>query len=165
MTDATEVATEAELEFVRDYSVDVARLWRAVTDPVHLVQWFGPQGTFIDGCEMDLTRTGPWDCRMRGKESMDVFRVSGVVTSVRPPEAGKPGGKAEGEVSFTWAWHDGETGARGAESFVTFRVAETSRGARLTLRHVQLADAESARNHTLGWTSTLEKLDRFFGQE
>ena len=147
------------LEMVRDYGADVQRLWRAVTDPVHLIQWFGPEGTFVDGSAMDLRRTGAWSCDLRGKESLDLFKVSGVVTSVTPPEDG-----GAGTVSFTWAWHDAE-GRRGAESFVTFRVEPTRRGARLVLRHVRLSDVQAAQDHTVGWTSSLRKLDRFFGQD
>ena len=145
------------LEMIRDYDADVQRLWRAVTDPVHLVQWFGPEGTFIDTCAMDLRQTGAWSCDLRGKESLDLFKVSGVVTSVTAPESG-----GAGEVSFTWAWHDA-SGTRGEESFVTFRVEPTTRGARLVLRHVRLTDLDAAQGHAAGWTSSLRKLDRFFG--
>ena len=146
-----------DLEFIRDYEVEVGRLWRAVTEPVQVIQWFGPEGVFLDACDMDFRRPGPWWCQMRGKESGDLFHVSGQVTSVHPPEDGA------GSVSFTWAWHDPE-GRRGAESFVTFTVEATMRGARLTLSHRELDSTESAQSHTAGWLSTLAKLDRFFGK-
>lgn len=146
-----------DLEFIRDYDVEVLRLWKAVTAPVQLVQWFGPEGVFLDECDMDFQRTGPWWCMMRGKESYQVFKVSGQVTSVHPPDYGR------GSVSFTWAWHD-DTDARGAESFVSFTVEATPQGARLTLSHRELADTEVAQSHTAGWLSTLRKLDGFFGK-
>ncbi|WP_238368111.1 SRPBCC family protein [Mesobacterium pallidum] len=146
-----------DLDFIRDYDVEVMRLWRAVTTPVQLLQWFGPEGVFIDACEMDFERPGPWWCAMRGKESYQVFKVSGQVTSVHPPEDGR------GSVSFTWAWHDAAD-RRGPESFVSFTVEATAAGARLTLSHRELADTETAQDHTTGWLSTLRKLDRFFGK-
>ncbi|MGR3373555.1 SRPBCC family protein [Pseudooceanicola nanhaiensis] len=146
------VAETADVEFVRDYPVALARLWRAVTEPVQLIQWFGPEGVYLAECEMDFRRTGPWHCVMIGKESGDRFHVSGQITSVRPPE-----GRA-GSVGFTWAWHDPD-GTRGAESHVTFTVEETATGARLTLTHRALDSVETAQSHTRGWLSTLRKLD------
>ncbi|MBF9042085.1 SRPBCC domain-containing protein [Rhodobacterales bacterium HKCCE4037] len=149
----TDTMTEtADIEFIRDYPVALTRLWRAVTEPVQLIQWFGPEGVYLDDCDLSLKTEGPWFCEMVGKESGNRMRVSGHVTHVRPPEDGK------GSVGFTWAWHEPD-GTRGAESHVTFTVEETASGARLTLSHVQLSDTEAAQSHSRGWTSTLRKLD------
>ncbi|EAQ03172.1 Aha1 domain protein [Pseudooceanicola batsensis HTCC2597] len=145
-------AEAADIEFVRDYPVAVTRLWRAVTEPVQLIQWFGPEGVYLDSCEMDFRSTGPWTCTMFGKESGSRFKVSGQITHVSPPEEGT------GTVGFTWAWHDDED-RRGPESHVSFTVEETGTGARLTLAHRDLAGAETAQGHTRGWLSTLRKLD------
>ena len=144
----------ADVEFVRDYSVALNRLWRAVTEPVQLIQWFGPEGVYVDACEMDFRRTGPWTCTMKGKESGATFKVSGVITSVRPPDNGK------GSVGFTWAWHDDDD-RRGAESHVTFTVEEIATGTRLTLSHRDLSSVDAAKDHTRGWLSCLRKLDFF----
>ena len=141
------------LEFIRDYPVALTRLWAAVTDPAEIVKWFGPEGVYLDSCEMDLTRTGPWVCVMVGRESGDRFKVSGQVTSVNAPDDG-----ARGSVGFTWAWHDADD-RRGVESFVTFTVEATRTGARLTLTHRDLANIDAAQSHTQGWLSTLRKLD------
>lgn len=146
-----------DAEFVRDYAVSVDRLWRAITRPDELVQWFGPEGVRIESCEMDFTKIGPWVCTMRGLESGKRFKVSGQVTSVRPPKGG------EGYVGFTWAWHD-DNDVRGYESHVSFTVVATDTGARLTLSHRDLPDMESAQGHTRGWLATLPKLDRYLGK-
>ncbi|WP_375687555.1 SRPBCC domain-containing protein [Pseudooceanicola sp. LIPI14-2-Ac024] len=143
----------ADIEFVRDYTVALDRLWRAVTEPVQLIQWFGPEGVYLETCEMDFRHTGPWTCTMTGKESGDCFKVSGQITHVRPPEGGR------GSVGFTWAWHDPATDARGPESHVIFTVEETATGARLTLTHRELHDVEAGQAHSRGWISTLRKLD------
>lgn len=142
------------LELIRDYPVSLDRLWRAITDPRQLIQWFGPEGLFMGDDSPDFTRTGPWRCTMVGKESGNLFIVSGQVTSVVPPAQGK------GHVAFTWAWHDAE-GTRGPESHVTFTVETTPTGARLTLSHVALPTLEAAQDHSRGWLSTLRCLDFF----
>ncbi|WP_010141668.1 SRPBCC family protein [Oceanicola sp. S124] len=143
-----------ELELIRDYPVPLTRLWRAVTEPRQLIQWFGPEGLYIGDDSPDFSRTGPWSCTMIGKESGDPYVLSGEVTSIAPPTAGK------GHVAFTWGWH-GPDGRRGAESHVTFTVEATDTGARLTLTHVALPDLETAQSHSRGWLSTLRSLDYF----
>lgn len=151
----SETMTETQdLEFVRDYKVTVARLWRAVTDPAEVVQWFGPEGVDMKTCDMDLTKRGPWSCVMVGRESGNRFWVSGEVTHVRPPEG------AEGSVGFTWAWH-GDDDTRSPESHVIFEVSATDGGARLRLIHRELETVEAAQSHTQGWLSTLRKLDTY----
>jgi len=144
-----------EIEFIRDYSVSVDRLWRAVTDPADLVQWFGPEGVRLERCALNFSREGPWSCEMIGLESGTRFKVTGVVTHIRPPGDGRAG-----SVGFTWAWHDDDD-RRGTESHVTFTVAATGSGARLTVTHRALPDIESAQGHSRGWLSTLTKLDSF----
>ena len=146
--------TTQDLEFVRDYKVGVDRLWRAVTQPDQIVQWFGPEGVDIDTCKMDFTGTGPWVCVMVGRESGDRFKVSGQVTHVRAPA------KSEGSVGFTWAWHDDDD-KRGAESHVIFEVSANGDGARFRLIHRDLDSTEAAQNHSRGWLSTLAKLEAF----
>ncbi|WP_088631643.1 SRPBCC domain-containing protein [Phaeobacter sp. 22II1-1F12B] len=148
-----------ELELVRDYTVSVDRVWRAVTDPSQLMQWFGPEGLRMDDCQMDFTRTGPWTCTMYGRESGDRYKLSGQVTHVLPPD---PGGK--GSVGFTWGWHDAED-QRGTESHVMFMVSATETGSQLRVVHRDLPDMETARSHSRGWLATLPKLDRLLEQD
>ena len=151
----SETATAAhDLEFIRDYDVSVDRLWQAVTAPEDVVQWFGPEGVYLDSCDMNLGRRGPWVCVMVGRESGNRFKVSGQVTHSRPPEGGR-----EGSVGFTWGWHDPDTDRRGPESHVIFEVSAHEGRARFRLVHRELGDAGAAQEHSKGWISTLRRLD------
>lgn len=142
-----------DLEFIRDYDVSVDRLWRAVTEPGQVMQWFGPEGVDLAACEMDLSRTGPWACLMVGRESGNRFKVTGQVTHVRPPEGG------DGSVGFTWAWHDDQD-RRGPESHVIFEISPNEGRTRLRVLHRDLGTQDVAQEHSKGWLSTLRKLDR-----
>lgn len=154
----TESLTETELELIRDYPVSVDRLWRAVTEPSEIVQWFGPEGVDLVECKMDLTRRGPWVCIMVGKESGDRFKNTGQVTHVRPPKDG-----AEGSAGLTWAWHDDQD-RRGHESHVIFEVSAHEGRARLRIVHRDLPDTEVAQSHSKGWLSTLRRLDAYLAE-
>ena len=80
------------------------------------------------------------------------FKVSGQVTTVSPYD----------RVAFTWAWHD-EKDQRGSESHVIIDLTEVAKDStKLVLTHNDLADEESAKNHDMGWTSSLRKLERKF---
>jgi uncharacterized protein YndB with AHSA1/START domain len=138
---------DAKLE--RDFAVPVETLYAYVTEPARLAEWFGPEGTDLTDAAMDFTRPGPWHAVMVARDSGNRFKVSGQVTHVRPMTS----------VGLTWAWHD-DSDQRGAESHVTFAVAETSTGSRLIIDHRDLADATAVARHTAGWTATLAKLTR-----
>lgn len=140
----------ADLTLHREFPVSTDVLFAHISDSALLIQWFGPEGIDLTEAKMDFTRTGPWFAIMHGRESGNRFKVSGQVTHVKPPTS----------VGLTWAWHD-EADKRGPESHVTFTVAPTVGGAKLTIAHVDLADAEMVTSHNQGWTSTLNKLESF----
>ncbi|MEL7105969.1 MAG: SRPBCC domain-containing protein [Pseudomonadota bacterium] len=145
-----------DVELIRDYKVSVDRLWVALTDPAEVAQWFGPEGVDIVECDMTFAQRGPWFCKMVGRESGKTFHVSGEITHIRPPRGG-----TEASTGFTWAWHDNDTGARGAESHVIFEVSHHGNGARFRLIHRDLPSVDAAQQHTQGWLSTLRKFDDF----
>lgn len=142
----------ADTLLAREFPVSADRLYEYITLPERLTQWFGPEGTYLAEHDMDFSRTGPWFAVMVGRESGNRFKVSGEVTHVRPRTS----------VALTWAWHDDADG-RGAESHVTFIVDATPKGARLTIDHRDLADAEAVEGHSKGWRSTLDKLSQQLG--
>ncbi|MEZ5910946.1 MAG: SRPBCC domain-containing protein [Paracoccaceae bacterium] len=133
----------------RDFPVTTDGLYDYITRPDRLAQWFGPEGTELAEHDMDFTRTGPWFAVLVGRESGNRFKVSGQVTHVRPKTS----------VGLTWAWHD-DADRRGAESHVTLSVAAAAKGAKLTIDHRELADAEAVESHRKGWTSTLDNLSK-----
>ena len=65
-------------------------------------------------------------------------------------------------IAFTWAWHDDQD-VRGHESQVIVDLVAHGAGqTRLILNHHGFADDDSSKNHEMGWTSSLRKLERLF---
>lgn len=136
----------AELTLERRLNAGLNRVFEFITQPQNLTQWWGPEGMTIPEGDLDFTRLGPWDSVMMNGEGQR-FHVSGEVTEINPPN----------RISFTWAWHtDGE---RGHESQVTIELKPQGDTTLLRLIHTGLADEEAAKNHNMGWTSTLNKLE------
>lgn len=138
----------AELTLERVFDAPVDRVFDFVSKAEHLLTWWGPEGLHVPEGDLSFEQTGPWWSVMQNAEGQR-YKVSGQVTHVDRPNS----------IGFTWAWHD-ETDTRGVESHVTIRlVPAQGGGTAFTLNHVDLPDDESAQNHTMGWTSTLRKLD------
>ena len=142
--------TGTDLTIQKPLRLAPGRAFELVTRPEYLPSWWGPRGITLGEYDLDFTRTGPWSSVMIEAEA-GWHRVSGEVLSVSEGEA----------VEISWAWHDRETGARGHESLVRFSVLDDGVGGTiLTMQQTGLADAESARLHREGWSSSLDRLDK-----
>ncbi len=139
----------ADLVLERLLPLPPERLFELVSTEAGLLQWWGPEGFTVPDRNLDFTRTGPWHSVMHSPEGTR-HEVSGQVTHVDPPQS----------LGFTWAWHDAETGDRGAESHVTFTVTQAPGGAKLVLAHRDLPSQEAAESHESGWSSALRKLEQ-----
>ena len=138
-----------ELTITRNFAADPETVFAFVTQPAHLLKWWGPEGMDIGEHQLDFSKKGPWSSVMLSAEG-NKFKVTGDVTQVDPP----------GVVEFTWAWHDDDD-QRGHESLVRFELQPDGKGGTaFTLKHSGLPDDESVENHNMGWTSSLRKLER-----
>jgi len=142
--------TGTDLTIQKPLRLSPGRAFELVTRPEYLPSWWGPSGITLGEHDLDFTRTGPWSSVMIEAEA-GWHRVSGEVLSVSDSEA----------VELSWAWHDRETGVRGHESLVRLSVLDDGAGGTiLTMQQTGLADAESARLHREGWSSSLDRLDK-----
>ncbi len=139
----------SDLVLERSFAADPATVFAFVTKAEHLAKWWGPEGMTLPDKQLDLTQPGPWSSVMMNADGQR-FKVTGEVVAVDAPNA----------VELTWAWHD-ENDTRGHESRVRFEVKPNGKGGTLfTLVHSGLADEDAAKNHEMGWTSSLRKLER-----
>ncbi len=130
-------------------------VWRALTEPEKLAQWWGHDGFAMGPLMMlDFAQIGPWAFEMTSPEGRHM-KASGQVTHVTPGQS----------IGFTWAWHDPED-RRGPESHVTITLtASGAHSTHLRLSHVDLRGDEAGAAQNRGWTSVLGRLDRLFQTE
>ncbi len=138
-----------ELRIERTFTTEPERVFAFVTRTKHLLKWWGPEGMSVPEHDLDLSRPGPWSSVMVSDEG-NRYKVTGEVISVDPPKS----------VEFTWGWHDDDD-QRGHASKVRIEISSDGNGGtKFLLIHSGLADEDSAKNHNMGWTSSLVKLER-----
>jgi uncharacterized protein YndB with AHSA1/START domain len=136
-----------DLTITRKFPIAPSVVFEHITQQQHLKNWMGPATMTCTDIDMELTAGAKWYAVITNSEGQD-HKMSGQVTAIDPPN----------RVDFTWGWHD-ESDARGHESNVRFEVIADGEGSIFNLIHTNLPDEEAAENHTIGWTSTLTKLE------
>ncbi|HEX2209494.1 MAG TPA: SRPBCC family protein [Longimicrobium sp.] len=69
---------------VRVFDAPRDLVWRAMTTPEHVMQWYGPRDTRLSSCEIDLRPGGRFRFVMAGPDGSEVG-FSGVYREVDPP--------------------------------------------------------------------------------
>ena len=87
----TTESAERVLVIERIFNAPPSLVFKAWTDPQHLVHWFGPRGFTLPSCELDLRPGGAWRSCMLSGEGREhwvrgVFRARAIL-----PFAGRNG--------------------------------------------------------------------------
>jgi uncharacterized protein YndB with AHSA1/START domain len=88
MAEKTTVSTNlAERELLMSRVFDAPRelVFRAYTEPEHLVHWWGPRGWSLPVCKIDLRPGGVWHYCMKGPGGEESWG-KGVYHEIVPPE-------------------------------------------------------------------------------
>lgn len=108
--------SDREILLTRVFNAPRRLVWLALTDPKHLVHWWGPRGSVLTVCEIDLRPGGAWRFTLRGSDGRDC-RFKGVYHEILPPERlvatecfDEPSlGSPEWLTTLTLEEHDGRT--------------------------------------------------------
>jgi len=130
---------------VRRIKAPPSKVWAAITQPDHMIQWWGPDAGPTLRADVDVRPGGRFNVVFRllnGEE----HNPTGIYREVIP----------ERKLAFTWDL----PGERA--SLVTFLLEPTDEGTELTLLHEHLPEAERE-SHERGWSGLLDKLPLFLG--
>ena len=123
-----------------------AKVFAAWTVPQLMMGWWGPAGAKVLEAEADLRLGGRYRIRFTAPNGEE-HEVGGVYREI----------VQDRRLVFTWAWRS--TPER--ESLVSLGFAADGEGTLLTLTHERFFDEPARDRHRLGWTSTLDSLERF----
>jgi uncharacterized protein YndB with AHSA1/START domain len=120
-----------------------AKVFKALTDPAIVGQWFGEGAADSKTIEIDLKVGGKYHFGFTGRDGSK-NDVMGVFREVSPPE----------RLVYSWAWKS--TPER--ESLVTIEVRPDGDGSMLSLTHENFFDADARDRHNMGWGYGLDAL-------
>jgi len=140
------MVTKPSLTIKRRFNAPPAEVFSAWIDPEKVKRWMGPGEVKALRVENDPRTGGRYRWVMQSPDGEE-HDVSGVYREVIPNE----------KLVFTWAWKS--TPER--ESLVTLTFKSDSGGTLMTLTHEQFFDEEARDRHQDGWSSALEKLDKY----
>jgi len=140
---------KTSLEIKRVIRAPRDRVYKAWTDPAQLREWWGPEGVRTINLISDVRVGGKyrWELARSEGEEMVVF---GEYRELVP-------GK---KIVFTWKWDDDEAW-EARNSIVTVEFSDSDGGTEVRLVHEQLPSEESRDRHNEGWSSVLDRLDKF----
>jgi len=148
---ATESA-ERELLITRVFNAHRSLVFKAWTEPQHLVHWWGPQGFTLPSCTLDLRPGGTYRFCMRSPEGVDHW-LQGIYREIIEPE----------RLVFTYAFEDA-TGKPGHETLVTVTFAELGEKTKLTVHQAVFESVTVRDEHVRGWTEALDRLAGYLTQ-
>ena len=138
-------------------SLEIKRLIRAPrdqdyaawTDPAQLKEWFGPESVQTRNLIADVRVGGEFRWDLTDQEGKEVT-ISGEYREVEP-------GK---KIVFTWRL-EGDEDWKNHSSTVTVEFFDREGGTEIRLTHEKLPNEASRDDHTQGWNSVLDKVEKF----
>jgi uncharacterized protein YndB with AHSA1/START domain len=148
----TKTAEKTSLEIKRFINAPPARVYKAWTDPAELQRWFGPEDVRTIKIDADVRVGGKyrWDLQ---KQDGEEWACLGEYRELVP-------GK---KIVFTWKWEDDEAWEN-HNSVVTVEFSARDGGTEVKLTHEKLPSEESRDRHNQGWSSVLDRLEKFLNK-
>jgi uncharacterized protein YndB with AHSA1/START domain len=141
------------LRVSRTYKAPRERVFKAWTDPRLLQQWWGAGPDFAPTVtEMDLRVGGAFKLGMRHTVKGSEHLASGVFLEVVVPE----------RLVYSWQWQS--AGAPRDQTQITVEFIAHGNETELILTHTLLPDQKTCKDHEMGWTALLKKMDEAFTQ-
>jgi uncharacterized protein YndB with AHSA1/START domain len=138
-----------ELLITRAFDAPRRLVFRAWTDPAHLVRWWGPRGFTTPFCKMDAQPGGTWRVCMRSPEGSEHW-LRCIYREVLEPE----------RLVFSWAWEDAQ-GEPGHETLVSVDFVEVGAKTKLIVHQAVFESIEARDAHQRGWTGCLDCLEEY----
>ena len=141
--------TEAPvLEMKRMFDASVERVFDAWMKRERWQSWIGPEGTNSDVTAFEPKVGGHYRVLMRMSDGREMGVVGTFKTIDRPHR-----------FAMSWKWENGEH-----DSLVTITLRAVGDKTELTLRHDGLLTSDNVDGHNKGWSSALNKLEKFLAK-
>ena len=151
-------ATDNEIVITRIFDAPRELVWRAWTEPEHLMRWWGPENFTAPACRIDLRLGGTYLFCMRSPEGKDYW-TTGVYREIVPFErlvwtdsfsdsAGNVVPASEYGMPEGWP----------SQMLVTVTFEEYEGKTKLTMRQTGIPTGPMIEMTTAGWNQSFDKL-------
>ena len=127
-------------------------VWKAWTQPEHLVRWFFPDQCTLLEPEFDVRADGAYRCGFRAENGAEHW-LRGRFLSLEAPH----------RLVFTFGWET-EAGLVENDTRVTVTLADEGDRTRLTLHQTSFTTADVRDEHAEGWGQALDNLESYLAQ-
>lgn len=149
VANAPHETAQHELVITRTFDAPRALVFKAWTQPEHMVRWLGPKGWTSPSAKVDLKIGGAYRaciCSPDGKENWMRGRYREIVEPER--------------LVFSFQWENKE-GEHGKENTVTITFAEQDGKTRMTFRQAFFETVANRDDHGKGWNGSFDKMAEY----
>lgn len=150
--------SERELVITRIFDAPRELVWKAWTEPEHVMRWWGPKGFTSPVCKIDLRVDGRYLNCMRSPEGQDFWSTGVYREIVEPERIVYTDSFSDAEGNVVPASHYGLSGDFPLELQVTVTFEEHEGKTKLTLRHVGIPSGADYDGAQQGWSESFDKL-------
>jgi uncharacterized protein YndB with AHSA1/START domain len=136
---------------VRHIKARPAIVFEAMTTPLGISTWWGPDGGPVLVAECDARTGGRFRVRFRMLDGLE-YESSGEFLEIDAPTS----------FRMTWRWTAGMPDF--GSSLVEARLRAIDEGTELTFTHSQFPDSQIAQSHEAGWAGAFGKLVQKFAE-
>jgi len=158
MTESNQKTGDQELVITRVFDAPRDLVWKAWTEPEHVMEWWGPKGFTAPIVKTDFRVGGKSLLCMRSPEGEDYWSTGVYREIVEPEKIVTTDSFSDAQGNVVPASHYGMSGDWPSELLVTVTFEEDDGKTKLTLRHEGFPDRENRELAKAGWSESLDKL-------
>ncbi|MBM9575859.1 SRPBCC domain-containing protein [Leptospira sp. 201903070] len=148
-----------EVVITRIFDAPRELVFKAWTDPEHLIRWWGPKNFTSPACRLDLRVGGKYVFGMRSPEGQEFWSTGIFREIVIPEKLVYTDSFADEKGNQVPASHYGFTGEFPEETTVSLTFETVGDKTKLTLRHIGLPKGEISEMTKASWNEMVDKLD------
>jgi len=148
-SDSATLEAGPELLITRLFDAPPSLVFKAWTQPEHLVRWLGPTGFSASAVRIDLRPGGTWSAVITSADGKS-HGMTGIYREIAPPE----------RLVFSFAWDEEEA----QKMLISLTFLERGGKTEMTFRQTGFRSVESRDSHRGGWNECFDKLPGFLAQ-
>ena len=152
------IKNEDDLVITRIFDAPRKLVFKAWTDPAHLIHWWAPMGCTTPFCEVDLRVGGKFHFCMRMPDGLEIWGLGIYREIVEPERIVYVDTFADAKGNIVPPSHYGMSMGYPSETVVTVTFSEQDGKTKLTLRHSVPGVFAEREGMQQGWSQMLDRL-------